>query len=157
MRFATVGTAILAIVAWSCGTSEGSISPSPQGGVEGLVTALSDASAPVREADRFDAAPLQAQGVLFCIGHEEVRAYVFPTAEARAAAAAAIDPHDPSHIGTSIVEWTGNPRFWQRDTILVLYLGSDLAVETLLTSLIGPPFARGAGGRGLPGPRLSAC
>ena len=120
------------------------------------MSALAAASASVRQADRFDAAPLPGQGVLLCVGREEVRVYVFTTEQARLAAAASIDPIDPSHIGTSIVEWTGNPRFWQRDRILVLYLGTDAPTEALLTSVMGPPFARGVGG-GLGGPRVSAC
>ena len=94
--------------------------------------------------------------MLLCVGREEVRVYLFPTEQARAAAAGTIDPKDPSHIGTSIVEWSGNPRFWARDRVIVLYVGSDAATEGLLTSVIGPPFARGVGG-GLGGPRITAC
>lgn len=120
--------------------------------MEGLVSALTAAKMPVRQADTFDAAPFQGHGVLLCVGREEVRVYAFATDQERAAAASRIDPTDPSHIGTSIVEWMGNPRFWQRDRILVLYLGADPA----LTAVLGQPFARG-GGQGLGGPRISAC
>jgi hypothetical protein len=156
MRCSSLAAGVLVTLLAACATPA---SPSPSasgGGVEGLVSALAALSAPVREADRFDPAPLPGQGVLLCVGHEEVRVYVFPTEEARLAAAGSIDPTDLSHVGTSIVEWTGNPRFWQRDRILVLYVGTDAPTEALLTSVMGPPFARGLGG-GLGGPRVSAC
>lgn len=114
------------------------------------------ATLPVRESETFDATPLTGQGVLICVGHEEVRAYVYGTADLQAAAVQGIDPKDPSHIGNAIVEWTGIPRFWQRDRVIVLYTGSDMSTETLLTLILGQPFARGTGG-GLGGPRLSGC
>jgi hypothetical protein len=47
--------------------------------------------------------------------------------------ASRIKPDDPSNLGTSIVEWAGRPRFWQRDRILVMYLGESAATEALLT------------------------
>lgn len=157
MRLSSLAAGVLVTLLAACATPAASPSPSPSGvGVEGLVNALEAASAPVQQADRFDPAPLPGQGVLLCVGREEVRVYVFPTDEARLAAAASIDRTDPSHVGTSIVEWTGNPRFWQRDRILVLYLGTDAPTEALLTSALGPPFAWGLGGR-LGGPRISAC
>jgi hypothetical protein len=151
--------AVLAVVLAACATPGASPSPSAgagAGAVEGLVTALTTAGVSVRQADRFDAAPLPGQGVLLCVGREEVRVYVFETEEARVAAARTIDPNDPSHVGTSIVEWVGNPRFWQRDRILVLYVGTDAPTEALLTTVMGAPFARGVGG-GLGGPRVSSC
>ncbi len=157
MTLPWLAAAVLVTLLTACATPPASPTPSAAGGgVEGLVSSLAAASAPVRQADAFDPTPLSGEGVLLCVGREEVRVYVFPTEEARLASAAGIDPQDPSHIGTSIVEWTGNPRFWQRDRILVLYVGTDVPTEALLTSVMGPPFARGASG-GLGGPRASAC
>ena len=154
-----IALATIALAVWLVACSNPAASPSPSAaatGVEGLVDALTAASVPVRQADRFDAAPLSGQGVLLCVGSEEVRVYAFSSAQERANAATSIDATDPSHIGTSIVEWSGNPRFWQRDRILVLYLGADAATEAALSSVLGPPFARGVG-RGPGGPVLSSC
>jgi hypothetical protein len=157
MRISAAFVGVLAALLVGCSAPQASTSPSGSlTGVEGLVADLAATSAPVRQADTFAPAPLPGQGVLLCVGHEEVRVYAFATEQARLAAAGSIDPTDPSHVGTSIVEWTGNPRFWQRDRILVLYLGTDASTDALLTSVMGPPFARGVG-RGLGGPRVSAC
>jgi hypothetical protein len=156
MRLTLLAAAATALLV-ACSTPAASPPPSPAGsGVEGLVDVLTAAGVAVRQADRFDAAPFPGDGVLLCVGREEVRVYVFPTEQARASAAGTIDPRDPSHIGTAIVEWTGNPRFWGRDRILVLYVGPDAATEGLLTSIMGPPFARGVGG-GLGGSPISSC
>jgi hypothetical protein len=157
MTISAASIGVLAALLVGCSAQQASSSPSASlTGVEGLVADLATASAPVRQADTFDPTPLSGQGVLLCIGHEEVRVYVFATQGARLTAAGSIEPTDPSHVGTSIVEWTGNPRFWQRDRILVLYLGADASTDALLTSILGPPFARGLGGA-LGGPRVSAC
>ena len=134
--------------------------PSPQAtggaGVDGLVAALTAAGQPTRQQGSFEATLVGGQGVLLCAGREEIRAYVFPTQQDRTAAANRIDPRDPSHIGNAIVEWVGTPRFWQRDRVLVLYLGGDAATETVLQSVLGPPFAAAADpGGGLPIPDAS--
>jgi hypothetical protein len=141
----------LAVVAGCQGTSPSSPTPSRIDGVEGLVSDLSASGASARAAGTFTADPLPGQGTLLCVGQEAVRVYSYASPEERAQVAARIDPRDPSKVGTAIVEWTGSPRFWQRDRILVLYLGSDAATEALLTAVLGQPFARGPGGRaGLP-------
>jgi hypothetical protein len=141
----------LVVVAACQAASSGSPAPSRLDGVDGLVADFSAAGATVRPAGTFAADPLPGLGTLLCLGKQPVRVYTYSSAAERAQVGARIDPRDPSKVGTAIVEWTGSPRFWQRDRILVLYLGSDAATEALLTNLLGQPFARGAGGlAGLP-------
>jgi hypothetical protein len=89
------------------------------------------------------------------VAGQEVSVYAYETEEDRAAVAATIDPQDPSHVGRAIIEWAGNPRFWQRDRIIVLYLGDDPATEARITSVLGEPFARGRGRD--PGPAAYTC
>ena len=79
--------------------------------------------------------------------NSSVRVYVYPDAGQLEAVVKQIDPEDPSHIGSSIVDWIGPPRLWQRDRLLVMYLGDSQATEDLLTSVLGAPFASGAGGK----------
>jgi hypothetical protein len=115
------------------------------GGVQGLTADLERAGAVVKPGSQFAGDPMPASGVLVCISGEPVRVYVFDSAQQRLQVSSTIDRNDPSKVGTAIVEWMGTPRFWQRDRILVLYLGSKADTENLLTSVLGPPFARGPG------------
>ena len=120
--------------------------PSPtefRHGPEGLIADLSDAGADAEVSDSFDGEPLAAVQTIVCVNGQDVRVFVFGTEQERMAASAGIDPTDPSHVGTSIVEWDGSPKFWQRDRIIVLYLGRDEATIDLLTELMGDPFAQG--------------
>lgn len=120
-----------------------------------LAAALQAAGAEVRETGGISTEPLGGEGVGFCVAGQQVSVYVYPTPEDREAVAARMDPTDPSNLGTSIVEWVGNPKFWQAGRIIVLYLGSDPAVESGITSILGPPFARGRGRD--PGPNQHSC
>lgn len=125
------------------------------GGVDGLKVNLEAAGAAVAEQATFDGEPLSGRGVRLCVNGQEVDVYVYHYAADRVADAGLIDPDDPSHIGRAIAEWQGRPRFWQRDRIIVLYLGSDEVTERLLTSLLGRPFAQGRGRE--PGPMEASC
>jgi hypothetical protein len=123
--------------------------------VTSFVAALRAAGAEVRETGAFSTEPLGGQGIGLCVAGQQVSVYVYPTLEDREAVASRIDPTDPSNLGTSIVEWAGNPKFWQADRILVLYLGSDAAVESGISAILGQPFARGQGRD--PGPDRHSC
>lgn len=117
-------------------------------GTQQLVTDLQRAGAAVAEQGSFQTTPLSGRGVVLCVQGRLIQVYEYASSAERTRASKDIDPTDPSHIGNSIVEWAGNPRFWQRDRIIVQYLGQDPAIEVILSSVLGPPFAKGAG-RGL--------
>ena len=118
-------------------------SPTARQGVIGLVEDLSDAGVEATAADAFDGEPLAFEQVIVCAGGEDIRVFAYATEQERAATSARIDPRDPTNIGTAIVEWDGWPKFWQRDRIIVLYLGRDADTIELLTQLMGEPFAQG--------------
>jgi hypothetical protein len=60
-------------------------------------------------------------------------------------AAAQADAHqiraDGSGNATTIVDWVAPPHFFLKGRVLVIYVGSDTAVFSLLGSLLGPQFA----------------
>jgi hypothetical protein len=118
-----------------------------------LLDSFEATGAAVQVAGPFVAEPVGGEGMAVCLGGDQVNLYSFPTAAEAEQAASMIDPDDPSNMGTSIVEWVGNPRFWLAGRFLVLYLGDDPAVEAALTSALGAPFARGQGRA--PGPDLA--
>lgn len=135
----------------------GSMSPEtrPAGPVEAFAAELLAAGATVADQGAFNSVPLGGRGVRLCVAGQQVSVYLYETDEQRAAVTATIDPQDPSNVGRAIIEWAGNPRLWLRDRIIVLYLGGDPAVEAGITSVLGPPFARGQGRD--PGPAAHAC
>ncbi len=164
---------LLAFVATACGSGpaaspSGQPSPAPStappgsssGGVPGDVAAfggaLRAAGATVTELGTFDPDPLGGRGVRLCVSGQLINVYTFDTEQDRQAEADRIDPDDPGNLGTVMVSWAGKPRFWQRDRILVLYLGEDPAVEAGISGVLGQPFARGEG-RPPPGPDSNAC
>lgn len=61
------------------------------------------------------------------------------------AAAAATDAHqiraDGSGTATTIVDWVAPPHFFLKGRVMVIYVGNDSAVVSLLRSLLGPQFA----------------
>lgn len=147
------GAALLLTVTACAGVGETTTSfEAEEAEPDRFVAELTAAGVDAAPAETFSTEPVGGQGHLICVGEEEVRVYLFATEEEGAAVAARIDPDDPSNFGNAIVEWAGNPRFWQRGPMLVLYLGEDRATEALITGVLGPPFAQGQGpGRGLPG------
>lgn len=127
-------------------------SSGPTDGAEKLAIDLQAAGAQARIGELFAGDPFEAQGGVLCVGTEPVQLYVFGSAAAREEAARRIDPTNPSDMGTSMVDWNGRPRLWQRDRVIVAYLGEDAATEALLRSVLGEPFASGQGRPPLPGP-----
>ena len=132
-------------------------SPAPtQTGLGGVVADLTIAGVTAKAGGPFATEPIGGEGVALCVGAETVQTYRLIDHEAALAASAKIDRDDPSIIGTSHVTWTGKPRFWLRENLILLYLGQDLATDAALRSLLGPPFAEGeAGAMPLPGPPCS--
>lgn len=120
-----------------------------------FAAALRSAGAEVREAGAFNTGLLGVRGVRLCVSGQQVSVDVFPTPEEREAAASQIDARDPSVVGRAIIEWAGNPTFWQGGRVLVLYLGRDPAVEGSIGAIMGAPFARGRGRD--PGPDRHVC
>lgn len=145
--------AALLLTAVACSGGAGTKTPEvAESEPDRFVAELTAGGVEVEQVETFNTEPVGGQGQLLCVGDQEVRVYLFVREEEAAAAAARIDPNDPSNMGNAIIEWVGNPRFWQRGPMLVLYLGEDRATEALITRVLGQPFGQGQGpGRGLPG------
>lgn len=128
------------------------ISPGPTDGPDKLVVDLEAAGAAAHVGSLFAGDPFDARGGLLCVGKEPVQLYVFGSVRDREAAGKKIDPANPANMGTTMVDWNGRPRMWQRDRMIIVYLGEDAATEALLRSILGDPFASGQGRPPLPGP-----
>lgn len=120
------------------------------GGADVLVTDLKALGVVVEATGSFSTIFLGGRGLTYCIDGQQINVWEYPSQTDRKAASRLIDKNDPSSIGNSMVEWRGDPTFWQRDTILVLYLGKRPATVEVLDKLLGPAFAEGRG-RSSPG------
>jgi hypothetical protein len=92
---------------------------------------------PVGEVEQDFFSPV---GYVIKVNGADVQVFEYPDAEA-AGAEAALVADDGSSIGTTMVTWVDAPHFYQLEQIIVLYVGEDIAVTTLLESLLGPQFA----------------
>lgn len=111
-----------------------------------LVNDLTAVGVPVQILEAVPTDPFDAQGMTLCVAGGKVRTYTFPSALSAQTTAESIDPDDPSLIDRGVVDWLGEePKFWHRPQMLVLYTGTNPAVEMAITQVSGPPFARGSG------------
>jgi hypothetical protein len=79
---------------------------------------------------------------------EYLYVHEYPAATAAAAAARRVSP-DGTHVINAqnkdvLVQWMGDPHFYQNGRLLVVYVGRDPAVLARLADLVGPQFAGAA-------------
>lgn len=80
------------------------------------------------------------RAVRLVVGGEDVSAFEYTTVALAAADAAKVSPSG-SPIGTSQVTWISPPRFYRKDQLIVLYVGTNVAVVHALEVVMGKPFA----------------
>jgi hypothetical protein len=71
---------------------------------------------------------------------EDVHVFEYPTAAAMMSDAAKVSPTG-TPIGQTQITWIAPPRFYRKDQLLVLYVGSDARVIDALAVVLGRPFA----------------
>lgn len=122
-------------------------SASPVDDLTGLITALEDVGARVDDQGAFRPGPevLGNRGRTLCVNNQKVLLYLFSSPAEASEVAGRFDREDPSNLGTAVIEWTGDPRFWQARSMIVQYAGPDPTIENTLTRVLGSPFARGGG------------
>jgi hypothetical protein len=49
---------------------------------------------------------------------------------------------DGSSIGTSMITWIDQPNFWAKDSLIVLYVGTDSVIQSILSSVLGDPITQ---------------
>lgn len=70
----------------------------------------------------------------------DVQLFEYSSASAASADASRISP-DGSGTANTRISWVAPPHFFLKGRVMVLYVGSDPAVLSLLQSLLGPQFA----------------
>ncbi len=73
------------------------------------------------------------------IGPAEVQSFDYASSDAASADAGQIQPN--GSIKSVSVDWIAPPHFFRKERVLVIYLGTDRQVLSLLSGVLGPSFA----------------
>jgi hypothetical protein len=84
--------------------------------------------------------PVQGQGL--SLGDQDIQVYQLADTATASALAAAVSK-DGKTIGTTTVDWVGQPHWYRSGKLVVLYVGDDAATQARLALVLGPPFAGG--------------
>ena len=109
----------------------------------GLVRALGRQSMTVVSRGRAprDAFPfLSVRATRLTVNGHDVHVFEYPTVDGAARDASAISPAG-TPIGSSQIAWMAPPRFYWKDRLLVLYVGTSLEIAQAIETVLGPPFA----------------
>lgn len=105
-----------------------------------FVAALEAAGATVEDSEPVSQVFFSPEGNIIKVNGADVQVFEYPNAEAMQNEASQVAP-DGGSIGTNMVMWMDAPHFYKAGRIIVLYVGSDEAVLSLLEQVLGPQFA----------------
>jgi hypothetical protein len=105
-----------------------------------LLAAFEAAGATVESTGSIEQPFFLASGQSFAVNGGMIQVFPYPSAEAAEVEAARVAP-DGSSVGTSMISWMEAPHFFRQDRLIVLYVGDDPDVLTMLESVLGPQFA----------------
>ena len=107
-----------------------------------LIAALEALGATVEVGEPITQAFFTPEGSIIKVNGADVQVFEYESVEAMESEAAQVAP-DGGSIGTSMVTWMDTPHFYKAGRIIVLYVGSDESVLSLLENALGPQFAGG--------------
>ncbi len=139
---------LLCAVSLACGETDPPMGPSPgEGGpgpgTDNLIAALQAAGASVVRAEVLprSANPFfSVESARLTVNGHNVSVWEYATSTEADAQAALISP-DGDEIGNSIVDWIGPPHFYRGSQLIVLYVGREENLLSLLQDVLGPQFA----------------
>ncbi len=105
-----------------------------------LVDALRAQGATVEPAGEVRQAFFSVTGQLIKVNGADVQVFEYADAPAAAAAAAQVSP-DGSTVGTSMITWVAPPHFYQKEKLIVLYVGEEAATRQALEAVLGAQVA----------------
>jgi plastocyanin len=141
----TIALVLLPLVGISCAGEE---SPPTSHGEPtedhvSLVNNLRATGATVELAGDINQPFFSVEGSAITVNGENVQVFEYSDDTTAKAEAETIAP-DGSSIGTSIVSWVAPPHFYQKDRIIVLYVGTNQGVLNFLEQALGAQIAGGS-------------
>lgn len=138
---------VVAITVSGCGgnasTAASPTSTTESQGVEdqaSLIAALQAAGATVEVGDSITQAFFTPEGQVIKVNGADVQVFEYESPNAKENEASQVAP-DGGSIGTTMVTWVDAPHFYKAGRIIVLYVGSDQTILSLLENVLGPQFA----------------
>jgi uncharacterized protein YceK len=107
-----------------------------------LVATLQASGATVETVEPVTQAFFSPQGSIIKVNAADVQLFEYESVGAMEAEASQVAP-DGGSIGTSMVTWMDTPHFYKAGRLIVLYVGSDASLLSLLENALGPQFAGG--------------
>jgi len=125
-------------------TPAGSDEPGPGGvmkadRIDVLVSELGVEGAEVEWGEEVHEPFFDVPGLILRVNGANIEVFEYPDVPSRAAVSDQISP-DGFNLGTAMVDWAGQPNFWARDELLVLYVGNDQVLIDLLTKVLAGPI-----------------
>ncbi|MDA1036611.1 MAG: hypothetical protein O3B65_07005 [Chloroflexi bacterium] len=105
-----------------------------------LISDLIGLGVPVAQGGTVDQPFFAVQGQEVIFDGQTVQVFSYDSSESAAADAALVSPTGSS-VGTAMVSWIEPPHFYQHGSLLVLYVGNNGTVMSLLETVLGPQFA----------------
>ena len=105
-----------------------------------LLENLRVAKVQVEEGEEVSQPFFSVKGRIIRINGEDVQVFQYTNSEAANAQAAEVSPTG-SKIGTSSMSWLAPPHFYEREKLIVLYVGSSGNVIDTLKRVLGQQFA----------------
>lgn len=137
---------MFALVISACASN--SIAAAPAATVEsvtvedkaGLIDALQASGSTVEMGEPISQAFFSPEGNIIKVNDADIQVFEYESAEAMESEASQVAP-DGGSIGTSMVAWVDTPHFYKTGRMIVLYVGSDETILSLLEKALGPQFA----------------
>ncbi len=107
-----------------------------------LINKLKQKEANVVLGDEINQPFFSVIGKTILVDDAQLQVFEYPT-QARAEEDASKVSPDGHSIGLSMPLWVETPHFYQKEKIIVLYVGNDSAIIELLESVLGTQFAGG--------------
>lgn len=105
-----------------------------------FIAALETEGLPIEIGDRISQDFFTPVGQVVRTGDLDLQVFEFPSPTDAAAAGGSISA-DGGSIGTTMVTWVASPHFYQRDNLIVLYIGDDASTLEMLEDLLGAQIA----------------
>ena len=108
----------------------------------GFITALEAAGATVELGEPISQPFFGVEGNIIKVNETDVQVFEYEGVEEMELDSSQITS-DGSSSATTVITWIDTPHFYKSGRLIVLYVGRNEAILSLLESALGPPFAGG--------------